>query len=142
MPRLPYIIPLLVSDAKASVYLRIPRKRALDCPAVAAEPLAGICAHAGDATLDSAPGEHTAAPTIVVGLVCTQPLGTPSGPALRPFDETDGIEQFLEDRRVAAIGRCMEEGEWNAVAVGDQMSLHTRPSAVYRTWADAGSPLW
>lgn len=140
MPGLPGRRSSVVADPQPAVHLRIPGERALDDPAVAAQPLAGLDGFTCDADLDPAPGECTAARPVVIGLVTMQLLGPLARPSPRTLDRADRIDQLLEDWRVVAVGRRVDEGERDALTVRRPMPLYAWFSAIRRVWAGVGSP--
>lgn len=140
MPRFPYRGSSFVTDPQPTVHVRVPGECALNDPAMAPEPLAGLDAFTRDADLDPAPGECTAARPVVVGLVRVQPVRTPTRPASRTLDWADRVDQLMKDRRVVAVGRRVNERERNALPVRGQMPLYTRFSSVRGVGAGMGSP--
>lgn len=140
MPRFPYRGSSFVADSQPTVHVRVPGECALDDPAMAPEPLAGIDAFTSDTDLDPAPGECTAARPVVVGLVRVQPVRTPTRPAPGTLNRADRVDQLLKDRRVVAVGWRVDESERDTLPVRSQMPLYTRLSSVRGVGAGVGSP--
>ena len=103
--------PSLIADGQPAVPVE-PGQGALHHPAMAAQPLAGVDAFAGDAHPDVALGKRPATARDVVGLVGMQLVRALAAPAVGLLDRRDGIEQLLEDDRVVAVGR--RSGAWPA----------------------------
>ena len=80
-----------------------PRMRALDDPAMAAEPLAAVHATASNARGDAALGQRAATLRVVVALVGMDLVGSASRAPWQPAYRGHGIEQLLEEHRVVAV---------------------------------------
>ena len=100
-----------------------PRVRALDHPAVAPEPIIALDASAGDAILDPAAFEMGAASRKVVTLVRMQFPGPPARLASPAAHRRQGVDQFLEDHRVVAVGPGDAEDQRDALAVRDEVAF-------------------
>ena len=113
-----------------------PGESPLDNPTVMSKLLATLDAASCDACLDAAAFAGLAASSEVVGLVGMQ-LGRPaSGPASLAADGRDSIQQFVEGLAVVDVGAGQQEGERDALPVGDEVALGPRPAAV--GWIGAG----
>lgn len=123
--------PALVADRQAAI-LAQPRQRALHDPAMPPQPCAALHAFARDAHLDAAltQGEPTARE--VVGLVRMHLVRALAGPAPRPLDGLDAVDQRREDAAIGAVGRGEEDGEREALPVDHKMALAARFAAIRR----------
>jgi hypothetical protein len=128
-----------VADAEPSVLVQ-PADRALDDPALLAQPRAVWLPGSWGRGADPACAQLGAVAAGVVGPVAEQP----SGPAPRPptltahgWDRVDQRQQF-ED--VVVVAAAQRERERRAPSAGDRMVLGTAPSAVYRAWTGLLAP--
>ena len=76
----------------------------------------------------------------VVGLVGVQLGRALAPPAVRRLDGRDGVEQFLEDDRVVAVGPGQEAGQRDAAPVAHNVALRARFAAIRRVGAGAVAP--
>ena len=88
-----------------------PGQRALDHPAMATEPFAGVDAFAGDPDPDVTTAQRGAAARDVVALVGMQLARAFAPPPVGLLDGPDAIEQSLKDDPVVAVGSGQECGE-------------------------------
>lgn len=119
-----------------------PGKGPLDDPAVTSKLLAGFNAASCDAGLDVPALASLAAPAEVVCFVGMELGRSSSGPAPLAADGRDGIEQLLEGLAVVNIGLSQQEGERDALPVGDEVALGPRPAAVGGVGAGCLPPFW
>jgi len=121
--------PALVADGQAAV-LTQPGQGALHDPAVAAQAAATLHPLACDADLDPpfAQGDPTA--RVVIRLVGVDFVRALAGPAPRPLDGWDAVDQRREDAAVGAVGRGEEDGEREALPVDHNMALAARFAAI------------
>lgn len=100
-----------------------PGVRALDDPAVAAEPIIAFNSFAGDAFLDTAAFEMNAAARVVVSLVRMQLDRPAAWSAWLATHRWQGVDQFFEDHRILTVGPGDAEHRRDALAVRDEMAL-------------------
>ena len=109
------------------------------------QPLAGLFAPPSDATLDATSAQRLATVAEVVSLVSVQLLGSlarSSGPAPRPVDRRDGVDEFFERLRVVNIGSSEDYRERNASSICHNMALRTRFATVGWVLTDCFVPLF
>ena len=133
--------PALVADGEPAEAGE-PRQRALDHPAVAAQPLGAVdpapCYPRDDAP---SPG-RLATVVVVVPFVRVQlawPLPRPTG-ALP--DRRHGIQQRLEKATVVDVGGAEQERERDAARIDQDVAFGPRLAAVGRVAADARAPFF
>lgn len=135
------VIPALVADDEAP-HLVQPGDGALDDPAVTAQPLGGVHLRAGDAALDAPLAQDLLVPAGAVALVRMQLLG----PLARPTDLAahgrDGVEQGLQDARLVHVGCGRRLGEWEALAISDDVPLRARLRSVRGVRPCLGAPFF
>ncbi len=113
--------PPLVANTEAAKTEQ-PGLRALDHPAVPAEPFARLDPAAGDVRGDAPGAQCPAAGGEVVRLVAVQ-LGRPeprsTRSSARPNDRRDRIDQRHQLGRVVGVGGREPDAKWDAAAVDD-----------------------
>ena len=129
-----------VADGEAAEAVQ-PSEGPLDNPTVTSELLAGLDATPSDAGLDAAAFAGLAASSGVVGFVGVQLGRSASGPASLAAEGRDGIQQLVEGLAVVDVGSGQQEGERDALSVGDEVALGSRPAAVGRVRAGCFTPL-
>jgi hypothetical protein len=117
-----------------------PGQRALNHPAMATEPFAGVDTLTGDADADVAATQRLATAWIVIPFVGMQLGGALAAPSIGLPDEGNGIEQLLEDDGVVAVGSAQERGERAAAALDHNMALRARFAAIRRGGTDEVAP--
>src|SRR5690606_30799836 len=108
----------------------VPRLRALDHPAVEAQPFAGLDAAPSDAALDPVAAEIAPALGVVVALVRVQLLGPLPWTPSRALDRLDRFQQCLEEHGVVRVGCAQEDRERDALGVDHNMALRARFSFI------------
>jgi hypothetical protein len=131
--------PAFVADGEASELVK-PCEAALDHPAIAAEPLAGLDASPGYARLDPTAVTGATAAPMVVGFVGVQLVRPSSRSAALARDMWHGIEQFLERHAVVDVGAGQQKGERDAAAICDQVAFGARPASIGRVGTSRGAP--
>ena len=131
--------PLVAGDKPAEA--ADPGEGALDDPPVAAQLLAGIDATACDAGSDPPTTAGLSATAMVVGFVGVELVRAASRPAGLATNRWDVVEQFLERHAVVGVGAGQDEGEREAVPVGDQVALGAEPASVGRVRPRLVAPL-
>lgn len=109
-----------------------PGHSALDHPSVAAEPLRGLDAFAGDAVADAALVEPSAQVAVVVALVGVQFRREPPVGAAVGTDGRDAAHERLKVLAVMHVGAGDPQGERQPIPVGDQVDLRSRVAAIGR----------
>ncbi len=94
-----------------------------DHPAVAPEPIIALDASAGDAIFDASALELSTASRVVVALVRMQLPRPPPRPARLTTHRRQGVDQFLEDHRIVAVGARDTEDQRDALGVRDEVAL-------------------
>lgn len=128
-----------VADCEAAEAVQ-PGKGSLDDPAMASKLLAGLDAASCDTSLDASSLAGLAASTEVIGFVGMQLGGSASGSASLASDGRDGIQQFVEGLAVVNVGLGQQEGERDALPVGDEVAFGLRPAPVGRVRAGRLTP--
>src|ERR671926_47259 len=123
--------PALVADRQAGI-LAQPRQRALNDQAMSPQPCAALHALARDAHLDTALAQGEPTARDVVCLVRMHLVRALAGPAPRPLDGRDAVDQRREDAASGAVGRGEEDGEREAPPVDHKMALAARFAAIRR----------
>lgn len=95
----------------------------LDYPPMAPEPVVALDAFAGNTICNTAALEVGAAPGVVIALVRMQLVGPAARPARFSTHSRQGIDQFLENHRIMAIGPSHAEHQRHAFAVRDQVAF-------------------
>lgn len=117
-----------------------PGMRALDDPAMTAQPVVALDSLACDSRNDAALLEEGATAVDVVSLIGVQ-FVWPTSPA--PWFATNwrqGIDQLVEHDRVVPIGAADAHCQRHAVAVHDQMPFAAEFAAIGRVWPGVGAP--
>lgn len=117
-----------------------PGVRALDHPAVAPEPVIALDTSTGDAIPNAAALEMATAACKVVALVGMQLDGPAQWSAALAAHRWQGINQFLEDDRIMAIGPGDTEHQRDALAVRDEVALAAEFAAVRGVGACVRAP--
>src|SRR4051812_20594774 len=99
----------LVADGEAAEAVE-PSERALDHPAVPAEPLAALDAPSRDSRLDAPLATDLPAHRIVVGLVGMQLVRPAARAASGTADGQDRVQDGFEQEMVVAVGPAQEAG--------------------------------
>ena len=133
--------PSLVADGQPAEPIE-PSQRALDHPAVAAQPLAGIKHPPRDARLDAAPAQVSTAGAVVITFVGVELFGSAPRPAQRPMDGRDRFEHLGEKEAVVAVGRRELHGERDALGFDHKMALRARTAAIRRIRPGELAPLF
>jgi hypothetical protein len=131
----------LVADGKAAEAVE-PGERALDHPAVPAQTFAAVHPTPGDAGPNGAGAAFPAAPTVVIGLVGVERLGSPPGSSPTVTDARDGVQGGRQHHAVMAIGGAQTHPEGRAAAVDHKVALRARFAAIRRVRAGLGAPLF
>ncbi len=129
-----------VSDGEAAETVQ-PGEGPLNDPTVTSKLLAALDAASCDASLDAPVFAGLAASTEVVGLVGMQLGRSASGPTSLAANRRDGIQQLVEGHAVVDVGPGQQEGERDALPVGDKVALGPWPAAVGRIGAGCFTPL-
>jgi hypothetical protein len=87
------------------------------------EPLAGVDAFTGDAALDAALAQVSAAVMRIVGFIGVDFSGRRRGRPKRPRMGSGGVQQRLERRAIVVISGCEFDGQGDALPVDDHMAL-------------------
>ena len=132
--------PALVADRQAAI-LAQPRQGALHDPAMSPQPCAALHALARDAHLDAALAQGEPTARDVVRLVRMHLVRALAGPAPRPLDGRDAVDQRREDAAIGAVGRGEEDGEREALPVDHKMALAARFAAIRRIRPGLLAPL-
>ena len=132
--------PALVADGQAAV-LPQPGQGALHDPAVAAQAGAAFHTLPCDADLNTAFAQVDPTAGNVIRLVRVDFVQGLAGPAPRPLDGPDGVNQRLEDARIGAVGRSEQDGKREAPPVDDNMALAARFAAICRIRPGFVAPL-
>lgn len=113
---------------------------ALDHPVVAPETIIALNALASDAILDPAALEMGAAPHVVVALVRMEFFESPARPAPLATHCRQGVDQLLEDHRIATVGSGDAEDQRDALAVRDEVALAAELAPVRGVGAPCAGP--
>ena len=116
-------------------------KGALDDPSVSAQLLAGLDAAAGDAGSDPATTAGLATTAMIISLIGVKLVWPVPRAAILAPDPRDAVEQLFERHAVVGVGTRQEEGERDAVPVGDQMALRAEPASIGRVRPCLVAPL-
>ena len=130
----------LVADREAAEAVE-PGQRALDHPAVPAQPLAGVDAPSGDAGRDGAGAALPAAAAVIVGLVGVELVGALARPASPVAHAGHGVQGRRQHHAVVPVGRAQAHPERRAPAVDHKVALRARFAAIRRVRAGLGTPL-
>lgn len=117
-----------------------PGVRALDHPAVAAESVIALDAFAGDAILDAAALEVSAAARIVVAFVGMQLVRPTPRLAAGAGHSRQRIDQLLEDHGIVPVGPGDAERQRDALPIRDEVALAAEFSAIGRVGACVRAP--
>lgn len=129
----------LVADAQAAVAMP-PGEGAFDDPAVAAQPLRGLDATAGDARANVATAGGRPATRKIVALVGMH-LGRFAARASAPLaDDRYGVEQRHKTQRAVRVGRAKERGKRKPAALHKEVMLGAGAVAVGRIRAGLRPP--
>lgn len=120
-----------VADGEAAKAVQ-PGENLFGNPAMTSKRLAGFDTASCDAGLDAWLLAGVAASAKVVGLTGMELGRSGSGPALLPADGGDGIQQLVKGLAVVDVGLGQQKGELDALPVGDEMVLGSRPAAIGR----------
>ena len=104
-------------------------ERPLDDPSVSAQLLATFDTASCAARSNPATMAGLAAPSMGVGLVGVELVRPAVWPACLAADRRDAVEQLLERHAVVGVGAGEDEGERNAVPIGDEMAFRAEPAA-------------
>ena len=116
------VVAAFVADAEAAVLVQ-PGDRALDDPALLAEPGAVSCLGSGDPRLDVAAAQLAAALARVVGAVAVQLARPPARTAAAAAHGRDRIDERDHLGDVVAVAAGQADRERRAAAAGDQVVL-------------------
>src|SRR5262245_51017503 len=130
----------LVANGEAAEAIE-PGERALDDPTMPAQLLTRVDAFAGNADPDVATAEGATAAGNIVGLVGMDLGGTLASPAVGLLDPGNGVEQWLKDHRLVAVGPRQECGEREAGPLDHNMALRARFAAIRWVRPDGVAPL-
>ncbi len=130
----------LVADGQAAEAVE-PGQRALDDPAVPAEPVPALDTPPSNARFDVTPAAGPAAGRIIISLVGVQLIGSAAGSSGGTPDRRDGIECGFEHQAVVPVGRAQQAGQRRAPAVNHNMALRARFATIGRVRADFLAPL-
>lgn len=118
-----------------------PGQGALDDPAMATQPLAGVDALARDAHLDVTLAEGGAAARVVIPLVAVALVRALTPPPGRRLDRRDGVKEILQHHRVVPVSPGQDFGQRKTSALDHNMALRARFAAIRRVRADEIAPL-
>ena len=116
--------------------------RALDKPALAAEPGAVLGLAARDHRLDPALPKLTAVRVVVVAAVGDQPLRPLTGTADAAAHARDCIDERQQLGDVVAVRGGRSPGKREPAAVGQEVVLDAAPAAVDRARPEPGAPFF
>lgn len=119
----------LVADLQPSEAVQ-PRVRALDDPAMTAEPLLRLNPLAGDPRRDPSLAQHRLVLPRLVPLIRVQLGRAFAWTSSRPFDGFDGIHGLLKHRGVVDVGRCQLDRERDSLFIDNKMPLRSLFAAI------------
>ena len=131
--------PSLVADAQPAVLVE-PGDRALDHPALLAEPGAVLGLAFGDPRLDPSSAQLATVRFGVVAAVAEQRLRPPPWPAALAPHGRNRFQQRQQLGDVVAVGGAEQAAEWDTAAVGDQVVLGAGFAPVYRAGTGFAAP--
>ena len=117
------------SDAESAEAVQ-PGEGALDHPSVDAKSGAVVGVSSGDGRHDAASPDLIAVDVVVVATVGEQGIRPAAGVPDASTDGWDRVQQRHELGDVVAVTAGEKDGEWGAVAVGDQVVLGACPASV------------
>src|SRR5439155_19743845 len=133
------VVAAFLADPQSSVLVQ-PGDRALDVPALLAEPGAVRCLRGGDLRLDAAAAKLTAALARVVGAVAVQLARSATRAAAAAVHGRDRVDERDHLGDVVAVAAGERDGQRRAAAAGDQVVLGAASGAVDRARAGLGAP--
>jgi hypothetical protein len=116
------VVAAFVADAQATVLVQ-PGDRALNDPALLAEPGAVRCFGGGDPRLDAAAAELAPSLARVVGAVAVEPFRSAAGTAAAAAHGRDRVDERDHLRDVVAVAAGQSDRERAAAPAGDQVML-------------------
>jgi hypothetical protein len=128
-----------VADAQAAVLVQ-PGDRALDDPALLAEPGAVWLLRPRDRGADPAGAQLAAVAAGVVGAVAEQPPRPPTRAAALAAHGRDRIDQWQQLEDVVVVCGGERERERRTPSAGKRMVLGAAPGAVYGAWTGLLAP--
>ena len=114
-----------------------PGQGAFHHPPVSAPPLAGLNAAAGEAALDAALSEVSAAKAVIVSLIGREFLRAVARPTVPAFEGRYGLKEGRKDRAVLSMGARDFHRERDALPIDHHMALRARFAAIRRIRAGA-----
>ena len=123
----------LEADPQPSVLMK-PGVRALNDPAVDAEPAAVSFPTACDHRLDASEFQSDSMGLRVVGAVRVQAYGTKAGVADAALDRGDLVNERHELGYVVRVGGGQGDGQGDPAAVGENVVLASRTCSIRRVW--------
>ena len=131
----------LIADGEAAEAIE-PSERALDNPAVSAQPLARLHASSCNPGRDGAGATLLAAATVIVGFVRMELLRAPAGSTSAVPHARHGVERCGQHEAVVAIGRAQADPEERTLSVDHKMALRARFAAIRRVRAGLSAPFF
>jgi len=129
-----------VADREAAE-LAEPSEGPFHDPPVPPEPCTALDAAPGDAGLDVAAGQSPTAAAMIISLVGMKLAGPASGWSPRLPDGRHSINDLLQHDAVVNVGPRQPDCEWDALRIGDDVTLGARLAAIRRVRAGLSAPL-
>ncbi len=104
-----------------------PGMRALDNPAMPAEPIVLLDAAASDPRADASLAQVLSTAREVVSLICMKLVGAASRTTTESRHARDGVNERFEHHRVVPIGSSDHQRQRHVAPVYDEMSLASEP---------------
>lgn len=117
-----------------------PGQSALHLPAVAAQLLIGLDAAPRDPWHNPVVPEHLAAEGEVIALVGVQFLWPYAGSTLGALDRLHSTEDPLQHFAVVYVGGRLDDGQRDAVAIDNDVTLAPKLAPIRRVWAGLLAP--
>ena len=135
------VVAAVGSDQESAAVVQ-PGERALDDPAVVAQPRAMLGLASCDPRLDAALPDETPVHVVVVAPVGDQRPGSASGPAGVAADGRHSVEQLDQLRDVVAVAAGERPGEGDPGAVYEQVVLAACPATINRAGPRLRAPFF